>query len=58
LLHLEVGTADRHHPGTILQAREHEEIPEEVPMGTDPQVSLAHHLECRHLLDTVWIQVL
>jgi hypothetical protein len=36
LLHSEVGGADRHRPGAILQAREHEEVPEEVPMGTNP----------------------
>jgi hypothetical protein len=27
-------------------------------MGTDPQVSLAHHLEHRHLLDVVRVEVL
>jgi hypothetical protein len=27
-------------------------------MGTDSQVPLAHHLERRHLLDVVWVEVL
>jgi hypothetical protein len=38
LLHPEIGAADRRCPRAILQAHEHEEVPEEVPMGTYPQV--------------------
>jgi hypothetical protein len=34
LLHSEVGAADRRRPGAILQARKHEVVLEEVPMGT------------------------
>jgi hypothetical protein len=42
LLHLEVGAVDRLRPGAILQAREHEEVPE-VSMGTYPQVLSGIH---------------
>jgi hypothetical protein len=31
---------------------------EEVPMGTDSEVSLAHRLERNHLLDAVRVKVL
>jgi hypothetical protein len=38
LLLPEVGASDRRCPRAILQACEHEEVPEEVPMGSYPQV--------------------
>jgi hypothetical protein len=58
LLHSEVGAVDRRRPGTLLQARKFEEIPEKVSMRTDSQVPLTHHLECCHLLDVVRVEVL
>jgi hypothetical protein len=58
LLHPEVGAANRHRPGDILQARKHEEVPEDVPMGTYYQVRLAHRLKCHHLLDVVRVEML
>jgi hypothetical protein len=58
LLHLEVGATDGRWKGAILQEGEHEEILEEVPMGTHPQVPLAQCLERLHLLDVVWLEVL
>jgi hypothetical protein len=35
LLHPEVDTADGRRNGAVPQAREHEDIPEEVSVGTD-----------------------
>jgi hypothetical protein len=58
LLHLEIGAADRFRPGIFLQARELEEVPEKVPMGTDSQVPFAHRFKCHHLLDVVRVEVL
>jgi hypothetical protein len=47
LLHPEVGAANHRRLGAILQARELEEVPEEVPMRTDSQVPFAHRLKPR-----------
>jgi hypothetical protein len=58
LLHPEVGTADGCDFGAVLHTHEHEEVLEKVSMGTDSQVPLAQRLECRHLLDVVWVEVL
>jgi hypothetical protein len=58
LLHPEIGAHDRHRLGTILQAREHKEILEEVPMGTNSQVPHAHRLKRRLLLDVVRVELL
>jgi hypothetical protein len=58
LLHPEVGGADSRRPGTLLQARELEEVPEKVLMGTNSQVPLAHCLERYHLLDAVQVEML
>jgi hypothetical protein len=58
LLHPEIGAADRRRSGAILQAGEPEEVLEEVPMGADSEVPLAHRLERRHLLDIVQVEIL
>jgi hypothetical protein len=58
LLHPEIGAADRCRSGAILQAGEPEEVLEEVPMGTDSEVPLAHCFERHHLLDAVRVEVL
>jgi hypothetical protein len=48
----------RHRAGAILPTGEPEEVLEEVPMGTDSEVPLAHRLERSHLLDAVRVEVL
>jgi hypothetical protein len=58
LLHLDIGTADRRRAGAILQAGEPEEVLEEVSMGTDAEIPLAHHFEHGHLLDAIRVEVL
>jgi hypothetical protein len=40
------------------QVGEPEEVLEEVPMGADTEVPLAHHFERSHLLDAVRVEVL
>jgi hypothetical protein len=58
LLPPEIGAADRCRVGAIPQAGEPEEVLEEVPMGADAEVPLAHRFECSHLLDAVRVEVL
>jgi hypothetical protein len=58
LLHPEIGAADRRRAGALLLAGEPEEVLEEVPMGTNAEVPLAHRLQRSHLLEAVWVEVL
>jgi hypothetical protein len=51
-------TQGRRRAGAIPQAGEPEEVLEEVPMGTDAEVPLAHCFERSHLLDVVRVEVL
>jgi hypothetical protein len=44
--------------GAIPQAGEPEEALEEMLVGADAEVPLAHRLERSHLLDAVWVEVL
>jgi hypothetical protein len=58
LLHAEIGAADCRRTGAVPQVGEPEEILEEVLVGADAEVPLAHHFERNHLLDVIRVEVL
>jgi hypothetical protein len=58
LLRPENGAADRRRMRAIPQAGEPEEVLEQVPVGADAEVPLAHRFEGGHLLDAVRVEVL
>jgi hypothetical protein len=53
LLRPKIGAADRRRTGAVPQAGELEETLEQMPVGVDAEVPLAHRLEGGHLLDFV-----
>jgi hypothetical protein len=53
-----VGAADRHRAEAIPQAGEPKEILEEVLVGANAEVPLAHHFERSHMRDAVRVEVL
>jgi hypothetical protein len=58
LLHPKVGTANRRRTGSLPQAGEPEEVPEQMPLCNDAEEPLSHCLEGSHLLDAVRVEVL
>jgi hypothetical protein len=58
LLRPEIGAADCRRAGAIPQAGESKEILEQVLVGANAEVPLAHRFKCGHLLDVVWVEVL
>jgi hypothetical protein len=55
LLRSKIGAVDRHCAGAVPQAGEPEEVLEQVLVGTDAKVPLAHCFKGGHLLDVVQV---
>jgi hypothetical protein len=58
LLHPKVGATNRRRAGSLLQAGEPKEVPEQMPVCTNAVEPLARCLKGSHLLDVVQVDVL